>query len=566
MREALNLAHEGKQNMAMKPLPHALLLIAVFSCGASAAAVRHVDPEHPMTQDAGDGNAMRPYKTLNYAMRQIKPGDTLNIAAGTYREALIFPETDWSGGATLIQPASGDVVIKGTDLVTGWERIGDGLHVKRQWKTNSQQVFIDGAPLKQIGGAILGGYPEKQGHPMAKLHSGQGGIWPGRVTGGIEQMTSDSFFYDAATQSLYVKTSFASLDGRAVEVSVRPYLAIGKKLRNVTLRKLRFQHANTTAVSQSGAISLAGDQLVIDSIEVTYVDGNGLDITGDGNIIKDSRANYCGQVGMKVRGRNNRLIGNETSFNNLRGFNKWWEAGGAKFVGGGGLRDSEVSGHRAIGNNGDGIWFDWMNSNNRVHGNVSAYNAGFGIHYEASQKGHVYNNYVFGNRQRGIYLPHSADSLVAHNLVVANGMEGIVVIDEGRSKNKPELRPRTNRLHGNIVAWNGKAAIVLPLGLLENMSDYNLFVDDREPPAFSLGWGSRASPVRKGLKAWQMASGQDGNSWSETQEMPKALRDALAARSPSPDWSPVMSLASRFTVRAVPGGVARADLKPGPAQ
>jgi nitrous oxidase accessory protein NosD len=142
MREALNLAHEGKQNMAMKPLPHALLLIAVFSCGASAAAVRHVDPEHPMTQDAGDGNAMRPYKTLNYAMRQIKPGDTLNIAAGTYREALIFPETDWSGGATLIQPASGDVVIKGTDLVTGWERIGDGLHVKRQWKTNSQQVFM----------------------------------------------------------------------------------------------------------------------------------------------------------------------------------------------------------------------------------------------------------------------------------------------------------------------------------------------------------------------------------------------------------------------------------------
>jgi parallel beta-helix repeat protein len=548
---------------------HVLLLLAVtLACDMSVAAVRHVNPSHPAAQDTGDGAAARPHKTLAHAMKQLRPGDTLNIGAGIYREALIFPDIDWSGVATLIQPAGGDVVIKGTDLVTGWEHMGDGLHVKRQWRTNSEQVFIDGMPLRQIGGTILGGYPEKPGHPMARLHGGQGGIWPGRVAGGVAQMTDDSFYYDAAAQSLYIKTSLASLEGRAVEVSVRPYLAIGKKLRSITLRKLRFQHANTTAVSQSGAISLAGDQLVLDGIEVTHVDGNGLDITGDGNVIKDSRANYCGQVGMKVRGRNNRLANNETNFNNTRGFNKWWEAGGAKFVGNGGLRDSEVSGHRAIGNNGDGIWFDWMNSNNRVHGSVAAYNAGFGIHYEASQKGYIYNNYVYGNRQRGIYLPHSADSLVAHNLVAGNGLEGIAIIDEGRSKGKAELRPRANRVYGNIVAWNGRAAIVLPAGGLENASDYNLFLGGREPPAFSLGWGSRESPVRKGLKAWQAASGQDTNSWSETSEIPQALRDALSTRKSNPDWTHVVSLASRFSVRAAPDELrapaAEIHSKPGP--
>lgn len=535
----------------MKRLIPVWVLLVGLASGAATAAVRHVDPAHSAAQDAGDGAATRPYRTLGYAMKQLKPGDTLNIAAGVYREALAFPEIAWSGAATVIQPAGGEVLIKGSDVVTGWEPVERGLYVKRGWKANSQQVFVDGVALKQIGGTIYGGYPGKSGHPMAKLHAGQqGGIWPGRVAGGREQMKDNSFYYDAAGQSLYVKVSHASLDGHTVEASVRPHLVFGKALQNVTLKNLRFQHANTTAVNQTGAITLVGvNRIVLDTLDVSHVDGAGFDVTGDENIIRHSKGNHCGQLGMKVRGRANRLIGNETSFNNTRGFNKWWEAGGAKFVGHGGLRDSEVSGHRAIGNAGDGIWFDWMNSNNRVHGNVSAYNTGFGIHYEASQKGYIYNNYVFGNRQRGIYLPHSSESVVAYNLVARNGMEGIAVIDEGRSRGKPELAPRGNRVLGNILAWNDKAAVVLPAELLENASDYNLYVSVKEPPAFSMGWGSRESPVRNGLDAWRKASGQDANSWNESSEVPQALLAALDAKQPDPDWAQVLSLASRFKVR-----------------
>ena len=32
------------------------------------------------------------------------------------------------------------------------------MYVKRGWLANSQQVFIDGEPLQQIGGTILGGF------------------------------------------------------------------------------------------------------------------------------------------------------------------------------------------------------------------------------------------------------------------------------------------------------------------------------------------------------------------------------------------------------------------------
>jgi parallel beta-helix repeat protein len=535
----------------MKVLRLLLVVMGMLACSGVPAAVRHVDARHPAAQDSGDGSAQRPYRSLSYAMKQIRAGDTLNIAPGVYRDALIFPDIGWSGAPTVIQPASpGEVLIKGSDVVTGWEAVERGLFVRQGWQVNSQQVFVDGVPLQQIGGTILGGYPEKAGHPMQKLHATQGGIWPGRVAGGVEKMTDNSFYYDAAAQRLYLKVPHASLDGHVVEASVRAHLVLGKGVQNVTLRKLRFQHANTTAVNQTGAVHLwQSSRNVLEELDVSYADGAGFDITGDENIIRNSKANYCGQLGMKVRGRANRLTGNETSFNNTRGFNKWWEAGGAKFVGEGGLRDSEVSGHRALGNRGDGIWFDWMNSNNRVHDNVSAYNAGFGIHYEASRQGYIYNNYVFGNRQRGIYLPHSSESVVAYNLVANNGYEGIAVIDEGRSRDKPELAPRANRVLGNIIAWNGRSSLVLPQGMLDNAADYNLYVSANEPPGFSIGWASRDSPIRKGLDAWRAASGQDAHSWNESSGVPPSLLAALDAQQPNPDWNQVMAIASRYRVR-----------------
>jgi len=528
-----------------------LVVMGALACSGVPAAVRHVDPSSPAAQDSADGSAQQPYRSLSYAMKQMRPGDTLNIAPGVYRDALIFPDIAWSGAPTVIQPASsGEVLIKGSDVVTGWEAVQRGLFVRREWNVNSQQVFVDGIALQQIGGTILGGYPEKAGHPMQKLHAAQGGIWPGRVAGGVEQMTDNSFYYDAAAQRLYLKVPHAALDGHVVEASVRAHLVFGKGVQNVTLKKLRFQHANTTAVNQTGAVHLwQSSRNVLEELDVSYADGAGFDITGDENIIRNSKANYCGQLGMKVRGRANRLTGNETSFNNTRGFNKWWEAGGAKFVGEGGLRDSEVSGHRALGNRGDGIWFDWMNSNNRVHDNVSAYNAGFGIHYEASRQGYIYNNYVFGNRQRGIYLPHSSESVVAYNLVANNGYEGIAVIDEGRSRDKPELAPRANRVLGNIIAWNGRSSLVLPQGMLDNAADYNLYVSANEPPGFSIGWGSRDSPIRKGLDAWRAASGQDAHSWNESSGIPPSLLAALDARQPNPDWNHVMAIASRYQMR-----------------
>lgn len=208
-----------------------------------------------------------------------------------------------------------------------------------------------------------------------------------------------------------------------------------------------------------------------------------------------------------------------------------------------------VDGWEALGNRGDGLWFDWMNDNNRVHRSVVAYNSGFGIHYEASRRVPVHDNYVFANGQRGIYLPNSPDSVVARNLVANNGMEGIAVLNE-RAPSKPEITARAARVVGNVLAWNARAAIVLPSDTDDSASDYNVFLHEGDPPSFSLGWGSRERPVRKGLQDWKAASGQNGHSRSERFALRAELRKALDAKELAPDWSPVLSAAERLGVRA----------------
>lgn len=99
--------------------------------------------------------------------------------------------------------------------------------MKRNWTVNSQQVFVDGVSLAQIGGTILGGYPERADHPMKKLQAMlQGGIWPGRARRG-RGLNDNSFYYDAAAPRLNIKPAGGSLQGCVVGASVRPYLLIG---------------------------------------------------------------------------------------------------------------------------------------------------------------------------------------------------------------------------------------------------------------------------------------------------------------------------------------------------
>jgi parallel beta-helix repeat protein len=554
--------------------PHRMLwvipLLAVTA--AAAGATLHVDPK-----GAGDSRKHR-FTTLTAAIKELKTGDTLLIANGVYRESIdlrsaSLEKTSGKRRPTSIAPERGaHPVIKGSDVVTGWQRIDKNLYAKREWPHNSQQVFVNGTGLKQIGGVIFDGFPIRANHPFASLHQSQGGIWPGRTGKGADDIVADSFFYDIEKQTLYVNTAIDITRDATVEVSTRPYLIFGSDVENLHIFGLKLVHANTTAVSQSGALTLIGNRLRLEDIDIEQVDGAGLDLTGDDITVRRTSANYCGTVGLKVRGKRAQLLDNETNFNNTRGFNKWWEAGGAKFVGAGGLQDSQVAGHRAYGNKGDGIWFDWRNNNNRIHRSVSAYNAGMGIHYESSDNAMIYDNYIFGNGQRGVYLPNSSNSIVAHNLVAANGMEGIAFVDEQRAaeNGKDDAIPSGNQIVANVVAWSGKAAIVLPNNERGNLSDANVFIDANSPE-MSIGWPGTAQPASKGIEAWQRLSKQDQASRSNRSNIPSAIEKQLQERQllttrTRREWDALLPTDTARTpaINGVASEFSRPGSKPGP--
>jgi parallel beta-helix repeat protein len=232
-------------------------------------------------------------------------------------------------------------------------------------------------------------------------------------------------------------------------------------------------------------------------------------------------------------------------------------------VGEGGLIDSTVRRHVAIGNTGDGIWFDWMNTNNQVYENLVAYNTGMGIHYEASQGGFIYNNYVFSNGQRGIFLAHSSTTVVAFNVIVQTGYEGLVVVDEGRDPTNIVLRPVGNTVHGNIVVRTGRSTLVMPLELVDNRSDFNLFLGLTQP-TFALGWPSTTSPIRNGLVTWQTVSGLDLNSSYQAVDVPASLLAAFEQEVIYPDWTELLNIAAQYSAPSVTG-VPLTHGKPGPS-
>jgi parallel beta-helix repeat protein len=554
-------------------LPAILLfgsLLGGFSFAASAnAATRYVDPANPASQDQGAGDAAHPYKTLHYAGNQVQPGDTLIIAAGTYRDTLALRSgLSWSASTpTTIETApNASVIIKGSDRISGWTSLGGGKWVKSGWTTNSQQVFVNGSSLQQIGGQIWDGYPSDPNHP---LHNISHEFWPTRVSGNETSLPENSFYYKQSTQQLFVRVpSSMDLNKQTVEVSTRTHWLVGNGVSGLVLRGIHFAHANMSGNlawgQRNGSVRLSGNHILVEDIDIANADAIGLKIVGNDNTVRGSTVSHSGQLGVASNGYRNRFLDNEITYNNDRGFWKYWASGGFKFVGNGGLKDSEVAGNRVLFNLGDGIWFDWKNQNNRIHDNISAYNTGFGIHYEVSERGYIYDNYVFANGQRGIYLAESFDSLVMHNLVAFNALAGITVIDQG---GRGGQSPTNNQIIGNIVAWNTEGELILPNGIMGNRSDYDLYVTSGRQPKFSVGWGHWTS----GLDSWRQAANEDLSSWGRTPAASQTLTQAVSAKRLAVDWSELRTLASQFAVQWQKTGSAEMNAiadgtPPGPRQ
>ncbi|EXI69005.1 MAG: nitrous oxide reductase family maturation protein NosD [Candidatus Accumulibacter adjunctus] len=534
------------------------------------AATLVVNPQHTDASDAGAGSRSQPLMTIAAAMKRLQPGDHVFIAAGVYREPILLPARSWAGNPrTLIEgDAQGRTLIKGSVIVDRWQPAGPGRFTVAIGY-EPEQVFVDDQPLQQIGGSVFDGYPGRPDHPLVALHAGNGGIWPGRVDGDRESMPVNSFHYDRVLGNVMIRVAADSLAGHTVEVAALQRLALATGVERLSLKNLSFAHSNTTATTRGGAVQLDGRSIRIENVHIRRADGTCLGLNGADHEIISSNFSECGQTGLGGRGSGWKIVDVTVSRNNTRGFNKWWEAGGAKFVGDGGLNNSTITRFKATNNHGDGLWFDWKNRNNRVTDSLLAFNSGFGLHLEMCQGFLVDNNIVVGNRQRGIYLRQTSFSTLAFNLVVHNGLDGIAIVDEGQRDPRGEMdfSVRNNWVMGNVIAGN-EIALTMPAPLADNRSDGNLFAGDGKASALRIGWN------RKLAKADWIESGLDTH--SEWLVLPMGQRREADVRQPLPEQLAWYG-ASRGRMGAVAAGSLAAlaqrapalkvgaDARPGPA-
>jgi parallel beta-helix repeat protein len=476
----------------------------------------------------------------------------LVLIKGVHREQIAFK----SG---VIYEGLEGAIIKGSDIVIGWEAIGDGRFVKRNWSVNSQQVFVDGKPLRQIGGTIPGW--NSTGGPW----SAPGNIkntWPGRIAGTTSSMQVGDFYYDSANRALYIKPA-GGIEGKVIEVSVRGYWASGDNVDGWKAIGISFRHANLSATGRGASLRCVGcDDVVVKGNDFQYPDVTAIVLRGNNNIIRDNRIWHSGQIAIAGDGNNLHILNNDIRHCNTRGFEREWEAACIKLIGAGGLRGARIVGNKIAHCNASGIWldgaagsqFDNLLTDNYVWDTWRAF------FIELTSRNTLERNYAWGNTQYGIYITGGGNK-VQHNLVIGNAQRGIVSIYDSRSASKTDHLPQGNVVEKNVVGWHPSHQLTLPAPNYSNTSESNLYLDN------SFGsvarWAHQTGPTSATLSAWQSASGKDRQSFAKVMAMPAEIVSAINSKSAAPNWSALES-AAREMDSADPPGPWAAEAPPPP--
>jgi hypothetical protein len=152
--------------------------------------------------------------------------------------------------------------------------------------------------------------------------------------------------------------------------------------------------------------------------------------------------------------------------NNIKGFNRGWEAGGNKICL---ARGVVLENCTFVENRGNGIWFDIGNEDCTVRNCLIAFNEDAGIFYEISYGLHAHDNVIVGNglagtsgawgASAGISISSSPNCLIERNLLVGN-KEGFNFREQNRSTRRIDGRKgepvwnHDNILCNNVIAFN----------------------------------------------------------------------------------------------------------------
>ncbi len=516
----------------------AVLSVAATIPRAASAATYHVNQASANAADSNSGTEEAPWKTVSRAAaaEELRPGDTVLIHSGVYREHVELKVSGQPEQPITFSAAPGArVALKGSELVRGpWQKLADQADVpepypnafSRIWRialgdeffTDARfqggyddkmrrwvsQVFVnDNKPLQRIGPD-----PIYRNDEYLKLTI---------IGQGLEDMIEDSFYFNPSNQNLYVKIA-GEPAWYSIEVGVRGFVLTAENVHDVVIRGLELRH-NRQPGGQWSMVSLGQcERVIMEDCRVYGSDFCGLGVGRSRDcVVRRCDLSYNGNTGLGMGQCEDCLIEDCTLLqNNYRRFHSGWHAGGMKCIPGNvrcTIRNCEAAYNIAS----DGIWFDCDNADIRILGNVSHHNDGTGIFFEINKGGGIIaDNLVYGNQGRGIYISGSQNTWIVHNTVAGNE-SGIVCMPRGEDWPLENTRVLNNLLIRNYVTADTTTRgcdLTIFMGCPEygpyertvtsNHADYNVYANTGWTPTLRHSWNPNNT-----LAQWQQRFQED---------------------------------------------------------
>ena len=322
------------------------------------------------------------------------------------------------------------MVLTGADRITAWTAIPD-----------EDRVYVADWPHRFIA------WNEHHTHPSDEFHRLIGrseqvfiNAYPTRQVLERDKLARGTFFVDLDAKRLYVRPADdrdLTKNKATVEASARDRI-LSIKGDHIVIKGLRFRYAANRA--QHGAVELAGDHLTVADCVFEYTNSSGAQFTGEDITVRNCTFQHNGQLGFGAsRAHRLHLTGCTVRNNNIKGFNRGWEAGGDKICL---TRDALLEHSTFVENRGNGIWFDIGNEDCTVRNCLIAHNEDAGLFYEISYALHAHDNVIVANgladspgawgAAAGISLSSSPGCLIERNLLVGN-KEGFNFREQTRS-------------------------------------------------------------------------------------------------------------------------------------
>ena len=509
------------------------VLIAFGLCGpaVSEESATPAKTEYHVSvsgDDANDGSAARPLRTISAAAQLAQPGDTITVHEGLYREYINPPRGGDSDAKRIVyQAAAGEIVeIKGSEVVTGWEKLeGD------TWKASVPNSFFgDYNPFDDL---IHGDWfnPKDRPHHTAAVYLN--GDWLMEAASLDEVLnpaaTTPLWFGEAGEDKTIIWAQFKGVDPNQelVEINVRRAVFYPENpgMNYITVRGFIMRHAatqwapptaeqvgllgthwskgwnienNTISHSKCTGITLGkyGDQWdntsentaegYVLTIERALENGWSRENIG-GHIVRNNTISHCEQAGIvgSLGAVFSTITGNTIYDIHVQHLFTGAEMAGIKIHA---AIDTEIS-HNRIFRTTRGIWLDWMNQGARVTGNLLYQNESEDLFVEVDHGPFLVDSNLFlSNRS---LLDMSEGGAYVHNL-----MAGEVLPRPELSRETPfhkahstevaglrNIEGGDDRFYNNMFANNGGLAGYDAAALPVRMSG-NVFLHGATPSKY----------------------------------------------------------------------------------